>query len=93
MEGRPSVGAGAPEFWRIDTGNYRFSRAAAFAGTALAAVEMGDREVADLCLAALAEQCPAVAEADTFDRPHASVWAHAVEFCARSGAEGRAFAI
>jgi hypothetical protein len=74
-------------FWRVDTGNYRFSRAAAFAGTALAAVEMGDQEVADLCLAALEQECPARVEADAWYRPNASVWAHAVEFFARSGAK------
>ena len=74
-------------FWRVDTGNYRFSRAAAFAGTALAAVEMGDREVAELCLAALEEECPALVEADAWYRPNASVWAHAVEFFARSGSK------
>jgi hypothetical protein len=73
-------------FWPIDTGNYRFSRASALAGTALAAVEMGDREVAQLCLAALEEECSPVVEADVCYRPNASVWAHAVEFFARSGA-------
>jgi hypothetical protein len=73
-------------FWPIDTGNYRFSRASALTGTALAAVEMGDREVARLCLAALEEECPAVVEADACYRPNASVWAHAVELFARAGA-------
>lgn len=73
-------------FWPIDTGNYRFSRASALTGTALAAVEMGDGEVARLCLAALEEECPAVVEADACYRPNASVWAHAVEFFARCGA-------
>jgi len=72
-------------FWRIDTGNYRFSRAAGFAATALAAVEMGDAEIAGLCLAALDEECPAHIERDALYRPQASVWAHAVEFFARSG--------
>jgi Linalool dehydratase/isomerase len=72
-------------FWPIDTGNYRFSRASAYAGTAMAAVELGDDEVAELCLAALQEECPAKVEGDAFYRPDASVWAHAVEFCARSG--------
>jgi hypothetical protein len=73
------------QFWPIDTGNYRFSRAAAFAGTALAAVEMGDDAVAGLCLAALEEDCPRVVAAGTAHRPNASVWAHAVELLARSG--------
>src|SRR5262245_49801178 len=73
------------QFWAVDTGNYRFSRASAYAGTAMAAVELGDGEVAELCLAALQEECPAQAEGDAFYRPNASVWAHAVEFCARGG--------
>jgi hypothetical protein len=72
-------------FWRIDTGNYRYSRATAFAGTALAAVELGDREVAQACLAALEEECPARGDGEGYYRPNASVWAHAVEFFARSG--------
>lgn len=67
-------------FWRVDTGNYRYSRAAAYAGTALAAVELGDREVAQACLDALDEDCPMQSEAGAFYRPDASVWAHAVEF-------------
>jgi hypothetical protein len=73
-------------FWPIDTGNYRFSRAAAFAGTALAAVEMGDEQVAALCLAELAQRYPPAPGAESFYRLDASVWAHAVELLARSGA-------
>ncbi len=73
------------QFWPIDTGNYQFSRAAAYAGTALAAVEMGDHEVSSLCLAALEEECPTVTAHGIAYRPKASVWAHAVEFLARSG--------
>jgi len=84
--GKAERGLARRRFWRIDTGNYRFSRAAAYAGTALAAVEMGDRELADLCLAALDNECPARDEAGAFYRPNASVWAHAAEFFARSGA-------
>jgi hypothetical protein len=72
-------------FWKIDTGNYRYSRAAAFAGTALAAVELGDREVAQACLDALEQDCPPHSDADGYYRPHASVWAHAVELFARCG--------
>jgi Linalool dehydratase/isomerase len=74
-------------FWPVDTGNYRFSRASAYAGTAMAAVELGDRDVARLCLAALEQECPAVDHEDAFYRPNASVWAHAVELCARAGAK------
>jgi hypothetical protein len=72
-------------FWRIDTGNYRFSRAAAYASTALAANELGDRLVADLCFAALDAECPPTQLHGRWYRPQASVWAHAVEFLARAG--------
>ena len=71
-------------FWRIDTGNYRLSRASAYAGTALAAIEMGDAEVAYRCLDALDEECPAIEVEHVWHRPNASVWAHAVELFARS---------
>jgi hypothetical protein len=46
---------------------------------------MGDREIAALCLFALEEECPAIDEQDSYYREQASVWAHAVEFFARSG--------
>jgi hypothetical protein len=75
-------------FWRIDTGNYRASRASAYAGTALAAMELGDHQVAQACLAALEEECPARHDDGGYYRPDASVWAHAVEFLARCGATG-----
>lgn len=71
-------------FWPIDTGNYRFSRAAAYAATALAAAEMGDAEIKKLCLEALDDECPANAQNDNFYRPRASVWAHGVEMMARA---------
>ncbi len=71
------------KFWRIDTGNYGRSRAAAYSATALAAAELGDDEVKQLCLAALDEECPMHDADGHFYRPHVSVWAHAVEFMAR----------
>jgi Linalool dehydratase/isomerase len=71
-------------FWPIDIGNYRFSRASAYAGTALAAAEMGDAEIARLCLDALDEECPATNAENGWHRPNASVWTHAVELFARS---------
>jgi Linalool dehydratase/isomerase len=74
-------------FWPIDTGNYRFSRAASFAGTALAAAEMGDSEIATLCLSALEEHYPVLDQGEVFYRPGASVWTHAVEFFARSASK------
>jgi hypothetical protein len=72
-------------FWPIDTGNYRYSRAAAFGATALAAVELGDRDVARACLEALDQECPVRSDGENYYRPAASVWAHAVEFFARNG--------
>ena len=71
-------------FWPIDTGNYRFSKAAAYAGTALAAVEMGDTEVAHCCFNALDEHYPAETHDGVMHRANASVWAHAVELFARA---------
>lgn len=70
-------------FWPIDTGNYGLSRAAAYAATALAAADLGDRDVHNLCLQALDKECPVTAEGESFYRPAASVFAHAVEFWAR----------
>jgi hypothetical protein len=71
-------------FWPTDTGNYGFSRAAAYAGTALAAAELGDTEVATLCLSALENECPSTEKDGVIHRQNASVWAHALEFFARS---------
>jgi linalool dehydratase/isomerase-like protein len=79
------AGLNRSRFWPIDTGNYRYSRAAAFAGTALAAVELGDRDVALACLEAMDQECPARSDGESYYRPAASVWAHAVEFFARNG--------
>jgi hypothetical protein len=75
------------KFWPVDTGNYRFSRAAAYASAALTAAELGDRKVAALCLDALDRECPPATDAEAFYRPRASVWAHATEFFARSAVE------
>jgi len=71
------------KFWRIDTGNYRFSRAAAYTATALAAAELGDDHVKDFCLTALEDECPSITDGENTHRPKASIWAHAVEFMAR----------
>jgi Linalool dehydratase/isomerase len=70
-------------FWPIDTGNYGFSRAAAYAGTALAAVELGDGELSLLCLAAFEQEYPSVELDGVIHRESASIWAHALEFFAR----------
>ncbi len=75
-------------FWAVDLGNYRRSRAAAWAGTALAAREMGDTEVAGLCLEALDTESPACVEAGYRYRPGVSTWTHALELMARYGGEG-----
>jgi hypothetical protein len=75
----------ARTIWPIDTGNYGFSRASSYAGTAAAAVELGDTESAALLLDALERECPRQVDAGVAHRPRASLWAHAVEVLARSG--------
>ncbi len=72
-------------FWPIDVGNYKFSRAASFAATAAAAVELGDNECAQLLLDALDKHCPSVFKAGVRHRPNASLWAHGAELLARCG--------
>jgi hypothetical protein len=76
-------------FWRIDTGNYGFSRASAYTATALAAAELADQAVYDHCLLALEEECPSEEMAGVIHRQHASVWAHGVELMARAGGKHR----
>jgi hypothetical protein len=71
-------------FWRIDTGNYGFSRASAYTATALAAAELGDAEVYKNCMQALEEECPSVLKEGVIHRQQASVWAHGVEILARA---------
>jgi hypothetical protein len=71
-------------FWRIDTGNYGYSRASAYTATALAAAELGDQEVYQHCLKALEDECPSVLKDGVIHRQHASVWAHGVEMMARA---------
>jgi hypothetical protein len=71
-------------FWPIDTGNYGFSRAAAYSGLALAAKELGDEEIARLCFEQLELEYPCQEIAGVTHRANASVWAHGVEFLARS---------
>ena len=69
------------KFWKVDTGDYRFSRAASLAGFAAAAAEMGDVETRDLALAALDTECPA--QGTPWHRPNASTFAHFTELMAR----------
>jgi hypothetical protein len=71
-------------FWPIDTGNYGFSRASAYAATALAAAELGDEMVYRHCMAALEQECPSTLKDGVIHRQHASVWAHGVEIMARA---------
>ncbi|MEP3276266.1 MAG: hypothetical protein ABJN26_07685 [Stappiaceae bacterium] len=75
-------------FWPIDIGNYRFSRAASYAATAAAAVEMGDPDLANSLLGRLDEECPLNVSDGVAHRENASLWAHAVELIARGGASG-----
>jgi hypothetical protein len=71
-------------FWRIDTGNYGFSRASAYTATALAAAELGDADVYKNCMQALEEECPSVLKDGVIHRQNSSVWAHGVEILARA---------
>ncbi len=71
-------------FWRIDTGNYSFSRASAYTTTALAAAELGDDEVYELCIQALDEECSKIEENDYYYRKGVSIFSHALELCAAS---------
>lgn len=72
-------------FWPIDTGNYGFSRASAYAATALAAVELGDGCVYQNCMDALEHECPSLLKGGVAHRSKASIWTHGVELMARSG--------
>jgi Linalool dehydratase/isomerase len=71
--------------WPVDVGNYRYSRASSYAGTAAAAVEMGDTETAARLLALLDAECPSQHVAGVAHRATASLWSHAVELMARLG--------
>lgn len=73
-------------FWPVDTGNYGFSRASAYAATALAAAELGDERVYDECMRGLEDECPSVLKNGVIHRRKSSVWAHGVELMARAGA-------
>lgn len=74
--------------WRIDVGNYRFSRASSYAATAAAAVEVGDTDTSKLLLEHLEEECPTTVSKGISHRSNASLWAHAVEMIARCGSAG-----
>lgn len=70
------------KFWKVDTGDYRLSRAASLAGFAAAAAEMGDLEARDQALTMLETECPS-AQTSHWHRPNGSVFAHALELMAR----------
>ena len=72
-------------FWKIDTGDYRCSRAASFTSVAAAAIEMGDPDLATAVLEMLEEECPTVVESGVAHRRNASVFAHFVELLALMG--------
>ncbi len=72
------------KFWRIDTGNYKFTRASAYTATALTAAEFGDWEIYDFCMQALEEELPTKVLKGKAYRPKVSVFSHAVEFFARN---------
>lgn len=75
-------------FWAVDVGHYGRSRAAALAGTALAARELGDEEVAQLCLVQLDNDHPETVVGQHRHRPGMSLWGHALEMMVRSGSAG-----
>lgn len=72
-------------FWPVDVGNYGFSRAAGYAGTAAAAVELGDQRIAAACLARLEEECRSRSDQGVVHRENSSLWAHSCELLALCG--------
>jgi len=81
----PQRAANRKHFWRIDTGDYRFSRAASCTSVAAAATELGDAQTLQASLDLLDEDCPASTEGGVTHRQNASVFAHFVEVMARQG--------
>ena len=77
--------ANRKHFWRTDTGDYRFSRAASCTSVAAAAAELGDFQVMRAALDLLDEDCPAFAEGGVAQRKNAPVFAHFVEVMVRQG--------
>ena len=71
--------------WPIDVGNYGFTRAAGYAASAAAAVEMGDTAAARMLLDLLDADCPGTTVEGVTHRPRVSLWAHALELTARLG--------
>lgn len=70
-------------FWPVDIGNYGFSRATSYAATGAAAMELGDIEIANECLARLETECPSHPDRGVIHRARASLWAHALEIALR----------
>jgi len=66
--------------WPIDVGNYKFSRAAAYGASALAAAEMGDVGLKDKLLALMDEDCTPVLNNGRHYYSKASIWANANAF-------------
>jgi len=79
--------------WPIDVGNYGFSRASSCAGTAAAAVEVGDRELAQQLLGLLDAECPTQLVDGVMHRSRASLWSHAAEMMARLGGHNALLAL
>lgn len=74
--------------WPIDVGNYKFSRAAAYGASALAAAEMGDVDLKDKLLALMDEECVPVLVNGRHYYSKASIWANANAFMAGLTSEG-----
>lgn len=82
---RLDVGDWRHLFWPVDVGNYGFSRAAGYAATSAAAVELGDQHIAAECLARLEDECRSRSDRGVIHREKSSLWAHSCELLARCG--------
>jgi len=74
--------------WPIDVGNYNFSRAAAYAASALASAEIGDRDLKDELLSLMDEDCAPVLDNGRYYYSKASIWANANAFMAGLTSQG-----
>lgn len=72
-------------FWPVDVGNYGLSRAAGYAATAAAAIELGDRQIAAECLTRLEDECRSLSDRGVIHREKSSLWAHSCELLALCG--------
>jgi hypothetical protein len=74
--------------WPIDVGNYKFSRAAAYGASALAAAEMGDADLKYQLLGLMNEDCAPLLDNGRYYYSKASLWANANAFMASLTSKG-----